>query len=113
VTGCPNSCGQHHVCDIGLEGSVTTIDGVKQETFQVFLGGGVGAKESFGRRTGARIPSEKLASALVGLFKFYNETRLPAETFQDFCLRLDNKVLLATLTGEAENFASAESFPTE
>ena len=101
VTGCPNSCGQHHVCDIGLEGSVTTIDGVKQETFQVFLGGGVGAKESFGRRTGARIPSEKLAGSLINLFNFYNDTRQPDENFQDFCLRFDHKILLATLTVSA------------
>lgn len=108
VTGCPNACGQHHVCDIGLEGSVTTVDGVKQETFQVFLGGGVGATESFGRRTGARIPSEKLAPALAGLFKFYNDNRSPAETFQDFCLRLENKVLLAVLSNEADRDATAE-----
>jgi sulfite reductase beta subunit-like hemoprotein len=87
VTGCPNSCGQHHICDVGLEGSVTTIDGIKRETFQVFLGGGVGAHETFGRRIGVRVPSEHLAESLERLFARYKEGRIEGETFQEFCLR--------------------------
>jgi sulfite reductase (ferredoxin) len=87
VTGCPNSCGQHHICDVGLEGSLTTIDGLKRETFQVFLGGGVGAHESFGRRIGVRIDSNELADALSRLFARYKKERADKETFQEFCLR--------------------------
>lgn len=98
VTGCPNSCGQHHICDVGLEGSSTTIDGVKRETFQVFLGGGVGAHETFGRRIGLRIPSENLAESLARLFTRYKEERFGAETFQEFCLRQSNEELAAALT---------------
>src|SRR5262249_41740594 len=75
VTGCPNSCGQHHICDVGLEGALVTVDGVKRETFQVFLGGGVGQHETFGRRIGIRIPSERLPERLSGLFNFYKEHR--------------------------------------
>jgi sulfite reductase beta subunit-like hemoprotein len=93
VTGCPNSCGQHHICDVGLEGSLTTIDGVKRETFQVFLGGGVGAHESFGRRVGVRIPSDELAKRLALLFARYKEDRSGGETFQEFCLRHSNEEL--------------------
>ena len=105
MTGCPNSCGQHHICDVGLEGSLTTIDGVKRETFQVFLGGGVGEHESFGRRVGARIPSDQLADSLTRLFARYKTERLGAETFQEFCLRHSNEELVAYL--------SPESAPTE
>lgn len=101
ATGCPNACGQHHVCDIGLEGSVTTVDGIKQETFQVFLGGGVGAQETLGRRVGARIPSDKLAGSLANLFRFYQQSKLPADTFQNFCWHLSEKELLKILTDGA------------
>jgi len=87
VTGCPNSCGQHHICDVGLEGSVATIDGVKQEAFQVFLGGGVGSAETFGRRVGSRIPASRLTDALVALFGRYKALRTNQESFQQFCLR--------------------------
>jgi sulfite reductase beta subunit-like hemoprotein len=100
VTGCPNSCGQHHICDVGLEGSLTTIDGVKRETFQVFLGGGVGEHETFGRRVGARIPSDQLADSLSRLFARYKVERFGAETFQEFCLRHSNEQLVGYLSPE-------------
>lgn len=93
VTGCPNSCGQHHICDVGLEGSLTTIDGVKRETFQVFLGGGVGAHETFGRRIGVRVLAEKLDESLARLFNRYKSERFEGETFQEFCLRHSNEEL--------------------
>jgi sulfite reductase beta subunit-like hemoprotein len=101
VTGCPNACGQHHICDVGLEGSLTTIDGMKKETFQVFLGGGVGAHETFGRRVGARIPSDELAESLARLFQIYKDQRVDAETFQEFCLRHSNEDLTGYLRAPA------------
>lgn len=102
VTGCPNACGQHHICDVGLEGALTTINGVKQETFQVFLGGGVGKHETFGRRTGVRIPSDKLSESLARLFTRYKAERLDDESFQEFCLRHTNADLAETLLIESE-----------
>jgi sulfite reductase beta subunit-like hemoprotein len=97
VTGCPNSCGQHHICDVGLEGALVTINGKKRETFQVFLGGGVGEHESFGRRVGIRIPSEELAERMAQLFTRYKQERDGGETFQAFCLRHSNEELAAML----------------
>lgn len=97
VTGCPNACGQHHICDVGLEGSLTTIDGVKKETFQVFLGGGVGSHETFGRRIGVRLPSDELAESMARLFTRYKEDRFESETFQEFCLRHSNEELTGYL----------------
>jgi sulfite reductase beta subunit-like hemoprotein len=99
VTGCPNSCGQHHICDVGLEGSLTTIDGVKRETFQVFLGGGVGAHETFGRRIGVRVLADDLDESLARLFNRYKGERLGAETFQEFCLRHSNEDLARYMAG--------------
>src|SRR5205807_4085151 len=98
VTGCPNSCGQHHICDVGLEGALVTINGKKRETFQVFLGGGVGEHETFGRRIGVRIPSEELAERMAQLFTRYKQERERGETFQVFCLRHSNEELVAMLS---------------
>lgn len=115
VTGCPNACGQHHICDVGLEGSLTTIDGVKKETFQVFLGGGVGAHETFGRRVGARIPSDELAESLARLFQSYKDQRVDEETFQEFCLRHSNEELTGYLLAPSTPppVGSTASFATE
>jgi sulfite reductase beta subunit-like hemoprotein len=109
VTGCPNACGQHHICDVGLEGSLTTIDGVKKETFQVFLGGGVGTHETFGRRVGARIPSEQLAQSLGQLFEIYNDRKVGGETFQEFCLRHSNEELTAYLLAPAPRHVTEDA----
>jgi sulfite reductase beta subunit-like hemoprotein len=103
VTGCPNSCGQHHVCDIGLEGSVTTVGGAKHEAFQVFLGGGVGERESFGRRIGLRIPAEALAESLARLLNRFKTERRTDEHFQAFCMRHSNDQLVEFITREPES----------
>jgi sulfite reductase beta subunit-like hemoprotein len=102
VTGCPNSCGQHQICDVGLEGSLVTIDGVRREAFQVFLGGGVGAHETLGRRVGVRIPSEELAESMARLFSRYKNDRLGSETFQEFCLRHSDENLAQYLAAPVE-----------
>jgi len=106
VTGCPNACGQHHICDVGLEGSLTTIDGVKKETFQVFLGGGVGEHETFARRIGVRLPSDELAESMARLFRRYAEDKTSGETFQEYCLRHSNEELAHYLLGHAAQVAN-------
>ena len=103
VTGCPNACGQHHICDVGLEGSVTTINGEKKESFQVFLGGGVGKQELFGRRTGIRILSENLNEFLTRLLSLFKTDRYEGESFQEFCLRHTDEELNRVLVNE-DNF---------
>ncbi len=108
ITGCPNSCGQHHICDVGLEGSLTTINGIKNETFQVLLGGGVGRHETFSRKIGVRIPSEELSESMVRLFTRYTKARIEGENFQHFCLRHSDEELTDFLLHEK----GANSKPT-
>jgi sulfite reductase beta subunit-like hemoprotein len=95
IAGCPNSCGQHAISDIGLEGCLVTIGEAKSEAFQVYLGGGVGARESFGRKIGARIPSGEVAERLARLLARYKEERFEGESFQDFCQRHTDQELAA------------------
>ncbi|MBI4853220.1 MAG: nitrite/sulfite reductase [Acidobacteria bacterium] len=101
VTGCPNSCGQHHICDVGLEGALVHIGETKQEVFQVFLGGGVGKQESFGKRIGVRIKANKVGESLAQLFNHYKENRIQDETFQEFCLRHTSQQLKGFLGNSA------------
>jgi sulfite reductase beta subunit-like hemoprotein len=82
---------------VGLEGSLTTIDGVKRETFEVFLGGGVGTQETISRRIGVRIPSNELPERLTRLFTHFKEQRYEGETFQDFCQRHTDEELTRAL----------------
>ena len=50
ISGCANQCGLSVVCDIGLTGRVRTIDGVRQEAYDIYLGGGSGADERLAER---------------------------------------------------------------
>ena len=98
VTGCANCCGQHHICDIGLEGTSMTVNGAKQESFQILLGGGVAVQESLARRLGLRIPADELTVSLVRLFTAYKDLRFSNESFQEFCARLSDQKLIGFLS---------------
>jgi sulfite reductase beta subunit-like hemoprotein len=89
VSGCPNSCGQHHVGEIGLTGhSVTDDDGVQRPYYSILVGGGVGEGQGrVGRRVG-RFAEEVAPRAIVALARFYAAERQPDERFSAFIDRI-------------------------
>ncbi len=82
ISGCPNSCGQHHIGDIGLTGhSVTEADGVQRPYYSILVGGSVGeGKGRVGARLG-RYPEEDAPAAVAALAKLYARERQQGETF--------------------------------
>ncbi|HEY6333051.1 MAG TPA: nitrite/sulfite reductase [Blastocatellia bacterium] len=113
LTGCPNCCGQHHVCDVGLEGSSVTLNGIKEESFQVLLGGGVGVRETFARRLGIRIPAAELSESLKRLFTAYKALRSNGESFQAFCARHSDDDLITFLNSwDAPSLTGVPPHPT-
>lgn len=59
-TGCPNSCGQPQVADIGFMGSKARKDGKTVEAVDIFTGGKVGKDAHLGTKTHKGIPCEDL-----------------------------------------------------
>jgi ferredoxin-nitrite reductase len=55
-TGCPNSCGQAQVGDIGLMGAPAKLDGKAVEGVRIFLGGKVGEGPELARELEAGVP---------------------------------------------------------
>ena len=49
LTGCPNSCAQHYIGDIGLLGTKVSVDDDMVEGYHIFLGGGYGPDQDIGR----------------------------------------------------------------
>lgn len=80
VNGCPNSCGQHWIADVGLQGCTKKVDGVLVEHFDVFLGGALGSDARFNRRI-KRLPAEAVAPAIKTLMESYRAKRQGTETF--------------------------------
>jgi len=89
ISGCPNSCGQHHVGNIGLTGhTVKEDDGTEHPYYSILAGGSVG--ENAGRvgvRVG-RFPEAQAPGAIAALATLYEAERQPGETFPDFVVRL-------------------------
>src|SRR5260221_10415156 len=73
VTGCPNSCGQHRIADIGLEGKKVKADGRIQDAYYFCLGGAVGKHAGFGRPVGYRCPANEVPDAIERLLRTYLE----------------------------------------
>ena len=96
LTGCPNSCAQHYMGDIGLLGvKVRGEDG-----YHVFIGGGFGARQAVGRQIFAGITANDLKPTLEKMLKGYLRRREPGETFQKFTARNDLNTLQAIFTNE-------------
>lgn len=99
VTGCPNSCGQHWIADIGLEGKKVKVDGRLVDAYYVCIGGAAGGHAAIARPIGYRVPSFEVAPAIERLVTAYLAQRLPGERFRGFCARHGDLELRALLAG--------------
>ena len=88
ISGCPNSCGQHHVADIGMTGlMVKGKDGVERPHYSLRVGGGCGPNANIGERLDGRIPEEETPKVIAAIAQFYVAERGPGETFREFASR--------------------------
>jgi ferredoxin-nitrite reductase len=83
VTGCPHSCAQHYVGDIGLLG--TKVGGA--EGYQVVIGGGSDLDKGLARELIPSIAYGDLPPVMGNLFEAYMERRAPNESFLEFSRR--------------------------
>jgi ferredoxin-nitrite reductase len=90
LTGCPHSCAQHYMGDIGLLGAKTR-DG--REAYHVFVGGGFGKKAACGRQVYQALPADEICSVLEKMLKAYLRHRAADESFQQFTVRHDLNTL--------------------
>jgi len=88
VSGCFNSCGQHHVADLGFYGVSRNKNGYTVPHFQVLLGGEWSNNAgSYGLAIGA-VPSKRIPETVDRITGRYRAERLDGETFQAFIKRI-------------------------
>jgi ferredoxin-nitrite reductase len=88
LTGCPHSCAQHYMGDIGLLGTKVKLgEDCTVEGYHVTLGGGFGAHQNVGRQIYSSVPFEELPRMLSGILSVYLTEREGNESFQSFCNR--------------------------
>lgn len=83
ITGCPHSCAQHYVGDIGLLG--TKVGG--KEGYQVVIGGGSDQDQGLARELIPSVAYGDLPAMLESLFASFEERRKPNESFLEFSRR--------------------------
>ncbi len=97
VSGCFNSCGQHHVADLGFYGVSRKIGGYMVPHFQVVLGGQwENNGGSYGLPIGP-VPSKKIPDVVTRLTGRYLSDRQNGESFKDFVQRIGRTDLKASL----------------
>ncbi len=100
ITGCPNSCGQHWIADIGIEGKKTKVNGRMEDAYYFCLGGAVGKHQAIARPIGYRIQASEVPDAIQRLLEAYLAERLDGENFRQFCAKHSDPELRAFLAGE-------------
>jgi sulfite reductase (ferredoxin) len=99
ITGCPNSCGQHWIADIGIEGKKIKVDGRMVDAYYFCVGGGVGQLAAIARPVGYRCAAADVPDAIERLLSTFNDRRSPGENLRVFLSRNSNEEIRAILAG--------------
>jgi len=100
VTGCPNSCGQHWISDIGIEGKKIKIGDRMVDAYYFCVGGALGLNQGTARPVGYRCPASEVPDAIERLLRRYLEDRFPNENLRHFFARHSDVELREFLAGE-------------
>ena len=97
ISGCFNSCGQHHISDIGFYGVNRNVKGYSVPHFQVILGGQwTENAKNYGLAVAA-VPSKNIPAVVERITERYTNEREPGESFQAYIKRVGKRDLKAML----------------
>jgi sulfite reductase (ferredoxin) len=97
ISGCFNSCGQHHIADLGFYGMSINVGNRKVPHFQVVLGGKWQDNAGAYGLPLVRVPSKRIPDVIDRVTDRYVRERTVNESFQDFLKRIGKKDLRAML----------------
>ena len=111
ISGCTNSCGQHHVADIGFLGVERRAHGQPAPGYQMLLGGRVGQMEvEFGAKA-LRLPAKATATATVRVVGRFAAEREAGEEFGQWLDRIGGPSAVAGELKELDEFPTPEERP--
>ncbi len=93
LTGCPNSCAQHYVADIGLLATKVEQGDEMVEGYDLLVGGGAGAHQALGRLVRKAVPFPELPPMVLALLSAWMNHRDGEEDFQAWTARQSDEVL--------------------
>jgi sulfite reductase (ferredoxin) len=110
ISGCPNSCGQHHIANIGFFGSSKRVGGHIAPVYLVLLGGHmIENASSYGLATG-KIHANYIPAFIEELTGKYVDEKQDDETFTDYVARL-GKVEIKSILSQYDQIPPYEEAP--
>jgi sulfite reductase beta subunit-like hemoprotein len=104
ISGCTNSCGQHHISDIGFSGAERRAHGRSAPGYTMLLGGRVGQAEiEFGQRA-TRLPAKNAAAAAVRVVRRFADERSAGETFTSWLDRSGGAAAVGATLKDLDEF---------
>ena len=111
ISGCTNSCGQHHISDIGFFGAERRANGRSAPGYQMLLGGYVGQEKIHFGDKALRLPAKNAPEAAVRVVRRFAEERNAGEDFRSWLDRSGGAKEVGTALAELDEFPAYEDDP--
>ena len=111
ISGCTNSCGQHHIADIGFLGLERRAHGRAAPGYQMELGGHVSNMTiAFGKKA-TKLPAKRASEAVVRVVEQFAGERDAGETFQSWLERTGGAAAVGKTLVDLDEFPTPEEAP--
>jgi sulfite reductase (ferredoxin) len=111
ISGCTNSCGQHHASDIGFFGAERRAHGKSAPGYQMLLGGYVGQEQIHFGEKALRLPAKAAPEAAARVIRRFADERVAGEAFRAWMERVGGVSAVAAGLLELDVFPSPEDGP--
>ncbi|MGH9188042.1 MAG: nitrite/sulfite reductase [Acidimicrobiales bacterium] len=111
ISGCTNSCGQHHTADIGFFGAERRAHGRPAPGYQMLLGGYVGQTQVHFGEKALRLPAKSAPEAAVRVIRRFANERDAGEVFRSWLERVGGAKAVADELRDLDVFPGPEEAP--
>lgn len=111
ISGCTNSCGQHHASDIGFFGAERRAHGKSLPGYQMLLGGYVGEEQIHFGEKALRLPAKNAPEGAARVIRRFNDERNAGETFQGWLARSGGATTVAEGLRDLDNVPQPDDAP--
>ena len=111
ISGCTNSCGQHHASDIGFFGAERRAHGKSLPGYQMLLGGHIGDEQIHFGEKALRLPAKNAPEAVARVVRRFAEERGAGETFQGWLSRSGGAKQVGTTLADLDNVPLPDEAP--
>ena len=102
ISGCPNSCGHHHVADIGFYGNAVRSGDRMVPSFSMLIAGKADGSDARIGQHVMKVATKRIPDTITALIEHYQANRNDGEPFGDWAIRVGKAYLKELLAEYAE-----------